>query len=43
MIAIAVAATALTVIGVGRTVVLVAKDGHGRVPTRTSTHVFDLR
>ncbi len=34
MIALAITAAAITVIGVGRTVATVSKDGFGRVPTR---------
>ena len=34
MIALGILFAAITVIGVGRTIDIVAKDGFGRVPTR---------
>ena len=43
MIAIGIAALAITVIGVGQSVRLVLTDGHGRVPTRTYPGMLSLR
>ncbi|WP_255355083.1 MULTISPECIES: hypothetical protein [Aeromicrobium] len=43
MLVLGILIGAVTAIGVSKTIHLVATDGHGRVPTRTSTHAFDLR
>ncbi|MBP2389739.1 hypothetical protein [Aeromicrobium fastidiosum] len=34
---------AVATVGITKSAHLVATDGHGRVPTRTNTHTFDLR
>lgn len=43
MLIIGILIGAVSVIGVSRTAHLVSNDGYGRIPTRTSTHAFDLR
>jgi hypothetical protein len=43
MLVLGILIGAVTAIGVTKTARLVATDGHGRIPTRTSTHAFDLR
>lgn len=43
MLVLGILIGAVTAIGVTKTARLVATDGHGRIPTNTHTHPFDLR
>lgn len=43
MIAFGILVGAVSLIGIAKSVRLVATDGHGRVPTRTYPNMFSLR
>ena len=43
MIAIGILAGVVSMIGIAKSVRLVATDGHGRVPTRTYPNMFSIR